>query len=334
MSNITTFFAISHDLFCIIRSDGYIKKVNPAFINLLGYTEKELLAKSFLSYIHPDDVEATENEYAAVSQGKINSVIENRFRKKDGGYCWLSWSSIVPDNKGLIYSASQDITEKKRLQEQLRQEQEDRQKEITAAVIRAQEKERARISWELHDNVNQVLTTVKLYIELCLRGTENTNDLLQKSAGYLKTSIEEIRNLSRQLSMQNTGYLNIKDSVGELVNAVMATAKVSVSVDTKALENLDLSEELHLSVYRILQELLTSVLKHSKANNVAVRFTKDRRRLTLTVADDGKGFDPKQKAEGSGIKNITARTQSQRGTLELITVPGSGCTYVISFPLP
>jgi PAS domain S-box-containing protein len=333
MNNLNTFFTISNDLFCILKKDGYFKKVNPAFEKLLGYSEKELFSKPFFSYIHPDDAEMTQKEYEAVSRGKENSVIVNRFYKKSGDYCWLSWSSIVSDKNGCIYAASQDVTENKRLEEQLKKEQGEHQNEITAAVIRAEERERKLISRELHDNINQVLTTVKLYNELCLSGNGDTKQLLEKSIYYLNTSITEIRNLSKQLSTPVVGDIDLKDSVEELVSSIGATDQVNVSLDTAGIETLLLPEDLFLSIYRILQELLTNVLKHSGAKKVAIRFENKGESLIMTVTDDGKGFDPKQKAKGSGIKNMIARTESQKGTLELITSPGAGCTYRASFPL-
>ena len=146
MVDLAKFFDMSHDIFYILDVEYYFKKVNIAFLKILGYTEQELVVHPFIYYIHPDDQHVTQKEYSEVLKGKRNDIIENRFRKKTGDYCWISWSSIVPDEDQLFYAVGQDVTEQKKMQENLIKAEGDKVKAITRAVIQAQEKERAQIS--------------------------------------------------------------------------------------------------------------------------------------------------------------------------------------------
>ncbi|HVG41972.1 MAG TPA: PAS domain S-box protein, partial [Chitinophagaceae bacterium] len=180
---------------------------------------------------------------------------------------WVEVNTYVSGSGLSIYF--RDITEKKMLQEQLRKEKELQQKRITSAVLKATEQERAYVGKELHDNVNQVLTTVKLYAELCLNSDGNTEQLLKKSIQLLQLSINEIRSLSKQLSAPSLGKIGLKESVAELIDAVNETNRVMVLYQ-HAIGDIEVSEEMHIAIYRILQEHLTNILKHAAASKVEV----------------------------------------------------------------
>lgn len=112
-------FELSHDLLCIANTMGYFVQVNPTFTRLLGYPAEDLLNKSFLEYVHPDDVDATVNEIRNLRSGVDTLYFENRYRRKDGSWCWLAWSTPAPSSDGLLYAVAKDITERKEFEQQL-----------------------------------------------------------------------------------------------------------------------------------------------------------------------------------------------------------------------
>ena len=119
------FFEMSTDLLCVAGTDGYFKKLNPAWPRTFGYTEKELLAHPYLDLVHPDDRTRTEQEAAALLDAGHRTVdFENRYRCKDGTYKWLHWTSVADPGTGRIFAAARDITRmKEKTEERLREAQ-------------------------------------------------------------------------------------------------------------------------------------------------------------------------------------------------------------------
>ena len=109
---LSAFFQLSLDLLCIAGSDGYFKRINPAYRETLGYCEEELLADPFLDFVHPDDQEATIGAMEQLAGGQEVTQFENRYRHKDGHYLWLEWSAAASGDK-LIYALARDVTQRR-----------------------------------------------------------------------------------------------------------------------------------------------------------------------------------------------------------------------------
>lgn len=225
-----------------------------------------------------------------------------------------------------------DVTEKKKLVQQLMHEQQLQQKRITAAVIKATENERAAVGKELHDNVNQVLTTVKLYQELCLTNTGDTQHLLLKSIALLQDSINEIRGLSKRLSAPSLGKILLKESVAELIEAINATNRIQIDYKPH-IDGIVVPDDVHLAIYRIIQEHLTNILKHAKATKADVVLDFIDNNLLLSIWDNGVGFDTGKKRSGIGIANMESRVEDLDGTIEIESAPGMGCRLDVKIPL-
>ena len=105
------FFYSSDDLMCIIDDRRYFKKVNSTFVKTLGHTERELLSSPYVDFVHPEDLKKTQDEANQIQSGSASQVFENRYLKKDGSYCWLSWKSVKDGN--LIYAVARDVTQAK-----------------------------------------------------------------------------------------------------------------------------------------------------------------------------------------------------------------------------
>ncbi|WP_408095893.1 PAS domain S-box protein [Peredibacter sp. HCB2-198] len=128
-------FQFSTDLICIAGVDGTFREINPAFEKTLGYSEHELLSRRFLDFIHPDDVAPTLEVLKALDEGVVIKDFENRYRKKDGSYVWLSWMGHPIPGTDLVYSIARDISEKKRAVMAL----EDLIKETSSELVKSRE---------------------------------------------------------------------------------------------------------------------------------------------------------------------------------------------------
>jgi PAS domain S-box-containing protein len=119
-----SFFNLSLDLLCIAGTDGFFKRLNPAWEKKLGYSIKELLAAPFFEFMHPDDRQSSAREVEKLKEMRNTVDFENRFRCKDGSYRWISWNATPSLEKGLIYAVGRDITQLEQTERSLRQSEE------------------------------------------------------------------------------------------------------------------------------------------------------------------------------------------------------------------
>lgn len=326
------------NLVLLCDPEGKIKWVNDAFIQKTGYSLEESIGQSPVQLLigpqtNLKTVEFLRLKYSNCEPFHVETLAYTRNKQK----FWIeNTGQAVLDANGEVkewFSIMTDVTERKLLEEKLEQEREMRGRKIAAAVIQAQEREQAHVSRELHDNVNQVLTTVKLYAELCRDGIGDTRSMLEKTRYLLQECIDEIRSLSKRLSAPSLGSIKLKESVKDLVDTVAATNKICVSLDAVGIECLEVDQEVHLALYRILQEQLTNVLRHAQATQVQITVDFADGALCLLVTDNGKGFDFKQKREGIGLTNMISRAENLRGSLTITSAPGQGCKLKVQIPL-
>jgi len=126
------FFTLSADIFGIARTNGYFKRVNPAFSQTLGYSTDELVTRPFLDLVHPDDRAATQAEVEKLSLGVPTINFENRYQCQDGSWRWLSWKAQPVAEEGVVYCTGRDITERKRLEAVLTDLQRQRERLLSA----------------------------------------------------------------------------------------------------------------------------------------------------------------------------------------------------------
>jgi len=327
----------SSDIIAILDEEATFTYVSDNITNFLGYKSEELRGVNAFSIIHPDDSEKVRKEFEKVlKKDETAAGISHRLLDKNGEWIWLESKGVNhladPAVNGIIINA-REIGERVKLQQKLDLELESRQLMITKAAISAQENERSQVGLELHDNVNQVLTTVKLYQELCLSGIGNSDQLIRKSMDLLQDSINEIRSLSKRLSAPTLGKIKLHESVKELLDAVNATGKIDISFNAIQIEDVEVDPEAHLALYRILQEHITNILKHAKALKVEVLLLRQYDNILLHVTDDGVGFDPSKKSKGIGITNMKTRAESLKGRICLFSAPGQGCKLIVQLPI-
>jgi PAS domain S-box-containing protein len=315
------------DGFFALDDEARVTYWNQAAETLFNLPRQEVLGKVLWSQMYEPAKSTFMQHYMSA---KINNHSDSFELYSERIHSWLEINMYTSGSGLSVYF--RDITSKRKLNERLQHERDLQQKRITAAVLKATEEERALVGKELHDNVNQVLTTVKLYNELCLSEEDNNPELLKKSTKLLQEAINEIRGLSKRLSAPSIGGIRLKDSIKELVDAINATKRLSVSYRNDVQE-LEVADDVHVTVYRILQEQFTNILKHANAKSAKVCITIENQELKVSLSDDGKGFDPAQSRKGIGIENMMSRIQGINGQLCLSSSPGSGCVLELSIPL-
>jgi signal transduction histidine kinase len=218
------------------------------------------------------------------------------------------------------------------MEQRLLMEQKRYQRRLTKQIILAQEREREKIGHELHDNVNQILTTVKLYLEMATHNEGMRDDLLPKSIHYVMNCITEIRNLSRELSAPTLGTKSLTDSIKALLEVVQSSAGLDINFACDDYHTAIIKDQ-QLALYRILQEQLNNIIKHSGATRVDITLSQNEDMTALTIVDNGKGFNISAHRNGIGLNNILSRAKVFGGEMVLDSKHDAGCRLKIILPM-
>jgi len=298
-------------------------------------------AELFLSLMHPDDAVFAQNKIQEAFVSFKDSSFNFRFVYKNGmtKHGYTEWRFEF-DKKGMplrLFGIMQDITAAKQAEEELKlMEQEmldqkvQEQKKITRAIIKAQEKERNHIGQELHDNVNQILASTKLFLSIAGHGNETMKDLIKYPMELIDNTIREIRLLS---SKQVTPLQNV--DLKELVQSQLDNLVGNTSIQTGfvyKMRNKRITDDLKLNIYRIIQEQINNIVKYAGAKKLSISIQAGKKTIDIEVSDDGKGFDTGKKRKGIGISNMINRIESFNGEIALESSPGNGCKIQIAIP--
>lgn len=322
------------DMIKILDKEGYFTFSSPTVEKVLGYPATSLIGKNAFDFIHPDDLTFIGKQFGLISQQRTLEIPSFRFKNAEGEWRWLETKltnlTDDPSIKGIV-SNSRDVTEKKKMEKKLQEERQLKQKEITEAVIREQEKERYEISKELHDNVNQQLTVAMMYLATALKGSDNHQELLKQSSGFIFNAIEEIRKLSKALVTPLIKDFGLAKAIDGLVEDILVANQMSIDFFYESFYEEDINYEFKLNIFRIVQEQINNIIKHADAQHVTIELYRDEL-IRLSIVDNGRGFDLAEKRKGIGLNNIFSRVELYNGSVELKSMPGSGCRLHIVFP--
>jgi signal transduction histidine kinase len=235
---------------------------------------------------------------------------------------------------GLIFFVSRKVINKQyALQDELNEERLRYKNQLAREVFNAQEQERKKLGEELHDNINQLLGVVKLYIEHAQMNPSAKQEMLSKSAEYLKQVINEIRTLSKSLVSPTLSDLGLIESIRELSDSIVMIKDMDITIHSPNFKEDMLDATQKLMLYRIIQEQLNNILKHSRAEHVVIQLLKNGKSVQLVIHDDGVGFNQTQATSGLGLKNIRHRLELYNGEMKIETSPEQGCRLEASFEL-
>ncbi len=215
------------------------------------------------------------------------------------------------------------------------------QEDFSRRLINAHESERRRIAAELHDSIGQSLAMIKNRAVLSAESAtdENTRRQINLITAQTTQTIGEVREISYALRPYLLDNLGLTKAVKSLLNQLTETSEITIECEIDEADNL-FDGESEMSVYRIIQESLSNIIKHAEAATVQVIIKKSERNLTVLISDDGKGFDlnavsVKEAGEGGfGLLGIAERVKMLGGTQEIESKVGGGTTVLIKIPLP
>jgi two-component system, NarL family, sensor histidine kinase UhpB len=289
----------------------------------------------WINQIHPEDKERILSGLQRVLNNGEHEM-EYRWQIADGSWCWFfDKMKLVKnaDGQNFIAGAWLDITERKKMEDEMKAIAVRHQQKITEVTIDAQEKERNQLGRELHDNINQILATSKIYLGLAKSKPERSHEMVEKSFLLVDQAMTEIRTLSHSLVAPSLGEITLKEVLEEMAAEINKAGLLNLQLRNELDGELSLGEKMELMLYRIVQEQMNNIHKYAKAKTIDINLKIENDYLCLNITDDGVGFDPGQKHRGIGLKNIESRAEFYSGKSNIISSPGKGCRLEVMIPV-
>ncbi len=309
--------------------DGRFLRVNRRYSEIVGYPNEELLKLNVQDITHAEDLAPVVSQLPRVLNGEtITYSREKRYIRKDQSVVWANVTgSLISDNGHPLYymSVVEDITKRKEAEQALR--------DLSARLIDTQELERRRIAKELHEGLAQSLTAVALGLsQLEKISSLNISPNISGLQEQIQSVLSQITNLSYQLHPSALALVGLEMAIRQLCQEVSQTLRIRINFSATNVRR-DLPEEVKLCLYRITQEALRNVAKHSEAHCASVVITQRDNDLELVIKDDGVGFSAGSAHPGLGLPSMQERLRNLKGSLVVDSQPGSGTKIHIRIPL-
>lgn len=346
----------------IIRWDnnGIIRFINSYGYRFFGYSEEELVGQDVMTIVPNVEISSGRDlahlvKDIVVNPGRYINVSSENI-KKSGETVWVTWTNkAIFEESGKIkeiLAIGNDITLLKQTQAKLQTLNENLEvlvaertalaekrltqlQALTQELIKAEEIERRRLSDLLHEDIQQLLVSTRIHMEAaCNR--DPVNPRIEEALGILTKSIKKLKNLSRELSPPVLNHASLSSAMEWLVNEIKEQygLAVTLNVNTKLKSG---KKQMHTFLFRTVQELLFNIVKHAGVNEACIDFDPSHGGFTITVTDNGRGFDCEAAANFStgncfGLLRINERAQSLGVTVSIESNPGKGSCIKLTVP--
>lgn len=325
---------------------GRYVRANPAFLRLLGYTEEELLERSIHDVTHPQDKGEDRRLFDDMVAGVRDQIeYEKRYLRKDGRVIWVrNTVAKVPDEEGetrYVVATVEDITVRRHAEDELQHEQQRSEsalgdaardlQALTRRLVEAEETERHRLAGELHDRVGQNLSALNINLDIALGSVAKDNVevkmRLADSLALVEGTLQTIEGLMAELRPPLLDEYGLGAALGWYANAFSQRTGVKVVIDNPEELGASLRPEAAIALFRIAQEALNNVAKHARAKVVRMLIERQEREIVLAIADDGRGFDTRERLSQSkrwGMTTMQERAAAVGGRIAVESEAGRG----------
>jgi len=333
------------------QADGARDYISDRFYDYTGAPPGSATGHGWLEYVHPEDREPAMAYWERCVKSGMNYEAEYRLRSKDGAFRWYR-ARAVPlrddqDNIVRWYGSCSDIHDSKLLEQAMRDSAtklekmvEDRTADLRRLSVRLmtmQDQEHRRIARELHDGLGQELAVAKMVLDNALqqKSAHSENGVCAEASGLIDRAIQQVRTLSHLLHPPLLDEVGLLSAITWYVDGLQERSGIETSLDVQPREFPRLAPELETAIFRIVQEALTNVFRHSEARRAWITLTHREGKTLVKVRDDGKGIDDRvaelqPDSVGIGIGGIKQRAKEFGGELRIAnTKPGTLVEVVI-----
>ena len=321
----------------VVTQGGKLRFLNPWVSEVSGYDADQLHKNPFLNYIHPDDREMVMAHHLRRLKGEekpepyVMRFIDssNRIRYLENKGRIIKWNG-EPATLNFL----SDITEQIQAEQQIR--------ELSQQLLLAQENERMRISRDLHDSVAQDLSSLHIgmqsLVEILPKRSEKAREGLDEMVDEIKRIIANVRQIAYGLRPSTLDHLGLVPTVYHYCEEFSKKNNIQVDFYSAGMDNLSLGFETASNIYRVIQEALGNVYKHSSADKVLVRLLSSHPHIICRIRDNGVGFEAEKMTDRGGGRRMGLRSMEERvrllgGTLQIHSRPGEGTKIEVKIPM-
>jgi PAS domain S-box-containing protein len=316
----------------IWMSDAYgkITYLNDRRIEFTGQDTDAGYGDTWISYIHPDDVNYVLERFSNALKTRKSFSREYRLRRSDGVYRWvLNVGSPRVNGDGSFagfIGSIIDISDQKLAREALQK--------LSGQLIEAQEKERRRIARELHDDICQRLALLSVELGQASRSSNGSTSELEEIRKHCSEIADDVQTLSHKLHSSKLDYLGIAPALKGFCEEFSRQHEVTVEFRERNVPG-DVPSDSSLCLFRVTQEALRNAMKYSRTNSFAVELTGGADEVQLEVRDWGVGFDVQEarRSHGLGLVSMRERVNLVHGRFSIESVPGEGTRVIAVVPL-
>lgn len=319
------------------HADGARDYISDRFYEHTGAAPGSALGFGWWDYLHPDDQERSRQRWQDCVQSGENYEVEYRLRGKNGDYRWFRARAVpIRDQSGKIvrwYGTCSDIHDSKLLEQSMRDnaielekmvdKRTDELRRLSVRLMSAQDQERRRIARDLHDGLGQELAVAKMILDkMLLQNTSPSQETCVQASTIIDRAIQQVRTMSHLLHPPLLDEVGLLSALAWYTEGLTKRSSIEAFLDVQPPEFPRLASEVETAVFRIVQEALTNVFRHSEARKVWITLHQRDGLIVVSVLDDGKGIDERvaemrPERIGVGIGGMKQRAREFGGELRL-----------------
>jgi len=327
------------------QADGSRDYVSDRFYEYTGASTGSANGFGWLDYVHPEDKDQAMEEWMRCVQSGANYQAEYRLRSTSGTYKWFRARAVpIHDDKGEIvkwYGTCSDIHDSKVLEQSIRDNateleklvdrRTDELRRLSIRLMTAQDQERRRIARDLHDGLGQELAVAKILLDRMAQEVPSprAHETSAQASNIVERAIQEVRTMSHLLHPPLLDEVGLVSALMWYVEGLTKRSGIKTFLDVRPTEFPRPAAEVETAIFRIIQEALTNVFRHSEAHKVWISLAQSNGTISVAVRDDGKGIDTdiaalRPESVGIGLGGMKQRARELGGELRLTnTAPGT-----------